>query len=158
MKTKLEQNGWHILPSDPLKLTIDACCAGTNGTALAQMLHEKGIECEFSDPETVVLMLTPENTQNELVRLHDALGRNSAAPQPYPALPSAKGESILSVRDAVFAAHETVSVQEALGRICGAPTVACPPAIPIAVSGEIITQEAIVLFEHYSISTVDVIR
>lgn len=158
LKEALMQNGWHILPSDPLKLTLDAGAAGTTGTQLAQQLRRYGIECEFADPETLVLMLTPENTPDDLAKLEAALGKNEATAYPWPSLPSAMGTRVLSVREAVFSAHETVSVHEALGRICGAPTVACPPAIPIVVSGEMITKEALELFAHYGIDSVDVVK
>ena len=156
-KAALQQNGWHALPSDPLKLTIDACRAGTTGTALAQRLRENGIECEFADPETLVLMITPENAPEDLDRLLAALGTNDRPARPQPDLPEAKGIRMRSVREAVFAPHETIPAEKALGRICGTPTVACPPAIPIAVSGEEITREALALFAHYGIDFVDVI-
>ena len=38
---------------------------------------------------------------------------------------------------------------QALGRVCALPTVACPPAIPIAVSGEAIGPAAVELFRLY---------
>lgn len=158
LKCQLTENGWHVLPSDPLKLTIDACAAGTTGAVLAQQLRENGIECEFADSETLVLMLTPENTEDDLARLQRALGRNDAHARPWPELPAAKGERRLSVREAMFAPHELIPAREALGRICGAPTVACPPAIPIAVSGEVITGEALTLFEHYGVDEVDIVQ
>ena len=156
-KRRLTENGWRILSSDPLKLTIDACAAGTTGTELARKLREHGIECEFADHETLVLMLTPENGDEDLARLENALGRNEAIARPWPELPAAKGKRMLSVREAMFAPHETIPAHEALGRICGAPTVACPPAIPVAVSGEEITKEALMLFEHYGVEMVDVV-
>lgn len=158
LKCRLVKNGWCVLDSDPLKLTLDACAAGTTGTALAQQLRENGIECEFADPETLVLMLTPENTAEDLLRLENALSANKAEARPWPMLPAAKGERVLSVREAIFAPHETIPAKEALDRICGAPTVACPPAIPVAVSGERITQEALELFRHYGVDTVDVVK
>ena len=158
LKRRVIKNGWRVLPSDPLKLTIDACAAGTTGTALAQKLREHGMECEFADPETLVLMLTPENTDEDLRRLEAALGRNVSAARTWPELPAAKGRRVMSVREAMFAEHETIPVNQALGRICGAPTVACPPAIPIAVSGEEITGEALTLFAHYGTEMVDVVK
>lgn len=157
LKHRLREYGWPVLPSDPLKVTLDACAAGTTGGALAQRLRENGIECEFADPETLVLMLTPENAQEDLVRLEAALGKNESAAREWPILPAAKGKRAMSVREAMFAPHETIPVSEALGRICGAPTVACPPAIPIVVSGELITKEALALFEHYDVHEVDVV-
>ena len=158
LRGRLTANGWHVLAGDPLKLTIDACAAGTTGTALAQRLRESGIECEFADPETLVLMLTPDNSAEDLSKLESALGRNENSPRPWPELPTAKGERVLSVREAVFSPHELIPAHKSLDRICGAPTVACPPAIPIAVSGERITQEALALFKHYGVSEVDAVK
>ena len=103
-------------------------------------------------------MITPENAPEDLDRLLAALGTNDRPARPQPDLPAAKGRCMRSVREAVFAPHETIPAEKALGRICGAPTVACPPAIPIAVSGEEITREALALFAHYGIEAVDVIR
>ena len=158
LRERLANNGWHVLPSDPLKLTLDACAAGTTGTALAQQLRERGVECEFADPEAVVFMLTPETSQTDMNRLIDALSACRGNARPQPVLPMAKGERACSIREAVFAPHETIPVRDALGRVCGAPTVACPPAIPIAVSGERITREALALLAHYGIDVVDVIK
>ena len=64
----------------------------------------------------------------------------------------------MSVREAFFRPHEVIPVSEALDRICGAPAVSCPPAIPIAVSGERIGREAIELFEYYGINEADVVK
>lgn len=158
LRAHLAESGWRTLPSDPLKVTLDACAAGTTGTALAQYLRAHGIECEFSDPETVVLMLTPETPEADMDRLSRALGPCTGPARPWPDLPAAKGPHACSIREAVFAPHETVPSHAALGRVCGTPTVACPPAIPIAVSGEIITREAVALFAHYGIAEVDVVK
>ncbi len=69
-----------------------------------------------------------------------------------------RGKQIYSIRQAIFSPSETISVTEALGRICATPTVTCPPAIPIAVAGEIISEQAIEAFEYYGIGEVDVIK
>ena len=158
LRVRLSENGWHALPSDPLKLTLDACAAGTTGMALAQRLRERGVECEFADPETIVFMLTPETPQADMDRLMGALGVCRGSERPWPILPVARGARVCSIREAVFSAHETIPASAALGRVCGAPTVACPPAIPIAVSGEVITREALALFAHYGIEHVDVLK
>lgn len=64
----------------------------------------------------------------------------------------------MSIREALFAPHEFVPVGLAVGRVCGAPTVACPPAIPIAVSGELIDDDAAGLFRLYGVGRVEVVR
>ena len=157
VRRQLAENGWPTEPTDPLRLTIPAS-ADRDGIALAQLLRENGIECEYADPEFVVLMLTPENDPADLAHLVAVLGTNPCPPPERPRLPLAQGERVLSIRQALFAPHQVIPASEALGRICGAPTVACPPAIPIAVSGERIGPEALTLFRHYGVETVDVLR
>ena len=68
-----------------------------------------------------------------------------------------KCEQKMSVRNALFTEHEEVKIEDAEGRICASPTVGCPPAIPIVVSGEVIDDDAIRLFEYYGIKDVFVV-
>ncbi len=157
LRHQLAQNGWQLLPSDPLRITLSATAAHT-GIELAAMLRKNGIECEYADPDTLVLMLTPENQKDDLLRFAAVLSKNTDGVRHRLPLPSAKAVQRVSVRNALFAPHELIETKDALHRICAAPTVACPPAIPIAVSGEEITQEAITLFAHYGIDTVDVLK
>lgn len=158
LRRELAAAGWVLAPSDPLRITLDAAASGYTGFSLAERLRQGGVECEYADREDLVLMATPENTEEDLRRLRLALGRNDRPALPRPALPQARGERAMSVRQALFAPHERIPAAAALGRICAAPTVACPPAIPIAVSGERIGREAVTLFAHYGVEAVDVVR
>jgi len=157
IKGELCEANWEIMPSDPLRLTLRAP-VGSSGKELAELLRQNGMECEYADDAYLVLMFTPENDVKELNRLVEALGKNHAEPTPSEVLPQARGEQVMSVRKALFAAHELISAEQAVGRICGAPTVSCPPAIPIAVSGERIGKEAVELFRRYGVEQVDVVR
>lgn len=157
VRQSLRDNGWQVLASDPLRITIQAP-SGQTGLSLGQRLRQGGVECEYADPESLVLMLTPENTPQELELLLRVMGRNQAGTRPCPSLPLAMGRQALSLRDALFAPHQTIPASQALGRICGTPTVGCPPAIPIAVSGERIGEAALELFAHYGIEYVDVLK
>lgn len=153
VKDLLHQNGWSVQGSDPLRLTV----AG-NGRKLAETLRSGGVECEYADRDYLVLMVTPENDVSDLQRVVDLLGRNSEPVQEHRSLPLARGEQVMTVREALFAPHESISAVKSLGCICGAPTVACPPAIPIAVSGERIGLEALELFAYYGVESVDIIK
>ena len=157
VRARLEAHGWQTEATDPLRLTV-AAPAGLTGTAMSELLRKGGGECEYADPEFLVLMLTPENDAGDLERVIAALGENHRPYPARPALPLARGERVCSVRQALFAPHETVPAERALGRVCGAPTVSCPPAIPIAVSGERIGPEALELFRHYGVQTADVLK
>ena len=63
IKAKISSLGFEIAESEPLKIVIKA------GKSLADHLRREGIECEFSDSEYTVLMLTPENSDSDLDRL-----------------------------------------------------------------------------------------
>ena len=128
------------------------------GTWLAQCLREEGIECEYADNRFLVLMLTPDNDVKELRILLKILGENHAGQAAGKRLPKLCPKQIVSVRHAIFAPHEVVPVEEAVGRICGAPMVSCPPAIPIVVSGECISREALEWFRFYGVKQVDVLK
>ena len=67
-------------------------------------------------------------------------------------------EQKLSIREAIFSSQEQIKIQDSVGRICGVPTVSCPPAIPIVVAGEVINEEAVRLFEYYGIEMVSVVK
>ena len=156
LRETLKGNGWQLEDTDPLRVTVNAP-AGMTGEELAERLREHGVECEYADPEYLVLMATPSNTREDFDRVVTALGVNTAPAAVREPLPAAMGEQALSIREALFAPHETIPVSMGLGRICASPTVSCPPAIPIAVSGEVIGKEAMELFEHYGVETLDVI-
>ena len=153
---------------EPLKLTLDAAALGLTGTALAEALRKYAIECEYADPRYVVLMFTPENPAQDYDRLEEAIAAVCAALPGVPECPEPEGDSftvlaaeagpVCSVRAAVFAPQQTIPAAEALGRVCAMPTVSCPPAIPIVVSGERVGPAAIELFARYHVETVAVIR
>ena len=157
LKKKLTKAGWFVEESDPLRLTLRATEQLT-GMELSELLRQNNMECEYADDDFLVLMLTPRNDPKDLLRLLDVLGTNDAPAAMPKALPNIKAEQAVSIREALFAPHELVSAEKALARICGTPTVACPPAIPIAVSGERITAEAVNLFLRYGVTQIDVLK
>lgn len=155
LRERLTAAGWRVEPSDPLRVTV-AAPRGVTGQELAGQLRRQGAECEYADRDFLVLMATPENTPEELAQAAVALGQCPWEANP-PQLPLARGERACSIRQAAFAPRETVDAAHSLGRVCGLPTVGCPPAIPIAVSGERITPEALALFAYYGIEQVEVL-
>ena len=159
VKRDLTRRGWTLAGEEPLKLTLDAAAWGWDGLDLAEHLRTGGVEPEYADRDFCVLMASSENTPEDFEFLSDSL--DCAVRKPAlvrPALPPARGERVLSVREALFAPQETVPAEESLGRICGAPTVSCPPAVPVAVSGERIGPEALALFRYYGIKFADVLK
>jgi arginine/lysine/ornithine decarboxylase len=73
-------------------------------------------------------------------------------------LPLSAPEQIISIREALFAQSERISVQDSLGRICASPSVSCPPAIPPIISGERIDSDTLKILLYYGITEIDVIK
>ena len=144
---------------EPLKITVYPQLYGYTGIQLAEALRNHGIECEFADPNFLVLMLTPAITADDLQRVAHVL---TALPprKPITAIPPQIGrpEQVLSIRQALLSPAETVPVEKALGRILAAPSVGCPPAVPIVVCGERIDENAVTAFRYYGMEFCSVIR
>ena len=157
LRKTLVKAGWRVLETDPLKLTI---CSpkGLTGIELADKLRLHDVECEYADPEYVVCMATPENTEEDLRKLCHALGENKLDYEMEKTFQKLNCKKKMSIREAVFAEHEEIAALDAIGRICASPTVSCPPAIPVVISGEVIDEEAVAILEHYGIQTIDVVK
>jgi len=159
VKRNLRRQGWRLTGDEPLKLTLCPKSRGYTGTKLAGILQEKGIVCEFSDPDYLVMMVTPENTGEELERLLSALtelpekaaneNRAPATGRPVP---------VLRPHEVLFRPFECVPAEESLGRILASPSVSCPPAVPIVTCGERIDDKALELFRYYGIEFCDVVK
>ena len=159
VKEKLTEKGYVLYGQEPLKLTISAKPYGYTGQELARFLLTQDIVSEFADPDFLVLMLTPENSQAELDALEAALlsipGQAPILEQPPRFQP---GRRVCSAREAMLSPMETVPVAESEGRILAAATVGCPPAVPIVVSGERIDAHAVDCFRYYGITHCSVIK
>lgn len=161
IKQKMREYGISILESEALKIVIDAASAGYSGIETAEEMRAYHMECEYADEQYVVLMLTVENRREDYLRLlrwaEETVLREPRSPIRYPAVFCSKTERACSIREAVFGDSEMVSVEDAIGRVCAAETIACPPAVPIAISGERITEEMLTLFQRYRIRQVAVL-
>lgn len=158
LKEKLVANGYSLCGDEPLKITVNTKPYGYYGTELADILAEKNIICEFSDPDFAVFMLTPE-TGSGLSALEEALlslEKKAEIKEKPPKF--SMPEKVRSVRKAVFSESITIPANLSCGRILASVNVACPPAVPIVVCGERINKEAIDCFEYYGIKECNVIK
>ena len=159
LKADLAAQGWTVAESEPLKVTVHASKRGWRGDALADFLRRKGVECEYADPDYLVLMISPQNSAEDLEKVRGALaaaGQGSNVFQTPPQM--ARPRQAMPIRAALLAPAEEVPVAAAAGRVCAAPTVGCPPAVPVAVSGEVIGPDAAAVFDYYGINTLRVVR
>ena len=158
LKASLRTGGWTLYGQEPLKLCLLPKARGYTGESLAELLQQAGIVAEFADPDHLILMFTPENTEAELTRLQSfllSLPRLDAIQTVPPPLPTP--QPMLSPREALLSPFETLPAEHCRDRILATPCVGCPPAVPIAVCGERLSAEALALFRYYGIEELDVV-
>ena len=158
LKAELTNAGYTLSGDEPLKLTIDTKSYGYLGTDFADILRENNIECEFCDPDFVVLMLTPQLPHGVLKKLKELLlsvKKRSAIHSNPPKL--SLPQKAMPIRQAVFSNSQTVDIHDSIGKTLANVTVSCPPAVPVLVSGEVIDNSAVECFSYYGIDTCDIV-
>lgn len=162
-KKVLIENNVKLMKTEPLKIVIDSAAAGMNGEELAEELRSYQIECEYADKYFVVLMITPQNDEKDFLRLEKwsvdtkKLRFEKKAIKTKTLLLN-EADRVMSIRKAAFSPYRKIKVSDAEGKVCASQTIACPPAIPIAVCGEKIDKNMIEIFKEYGIKYVHVIE
>ena len=156
IKKVMFQKGISNLADEPLKITADFREFDFD---FKSYFREYGIEFEYADDDFVVFMISPQNSQRDFDKLKKAFENLEIEKSTHAGnIVFERAERVLSIRQAVFSEIEEIDVENSLGRVCASPTVSCPPAIPIAVSGEKITQKHIELFRKNNIDKINVIK
>lgn len=172
LKNEIKSIGFDVINSDssePLKIVILTEKLCLSGIELLSALEAHNIYCEYADISSVVLMITPENNENDFDTLLSALNniklsfsnssyKKSSSLNICENLMLYKNEKKLSIRNAFFSKSETVHIDKAKGRICSLPVSICPPCIPLIISGEVFDQSTINLLRRYSIFSVNVVQ
>lgn len=158
LKKRLCSAGFSLTGTEALKITLRAKPLGYSGTGIGGCLERAGIVCEFSDPDYTVLMLTPESGVKALSALESALlSLPKRPPLPEANLPFPVPRRRLPPREALLAPSLELPAAQCLGKTLAAPTVSCPPAVPVVVSGEVIDGDALQILEYYGIATCRVV-
>lgn len=167
IKNKIKSLGIDIIDNDntePLKIVLISENTGLSGYRLMAELEKHNIYCEYADTSSVILMVSPENDDNDFEILISALKNIKKSfniksfNKKQHKLSLHKNEKKLSIREAFFCKSETVPLEQALGRVCSSPVSVCPPCIPLVISGEVFDRNTINLLKGYSISHVNVVQ
>ena len=157
-KRRLNDMGWRTIGDERCKITIASAERGVSGDDLGDILRKNKIEPEYTDPDLVVLMTTPFNTEEDFARLESAMAdipRREGTDLSFDGIPEAVVR--LPIRQAAFSLQHEISVDQAEGRICGMTVTSCQPSVPIAVSGEEITAEIIDILKRYGVYKISVL-
>ena len=156
LRNFINSKGFGIVSCEPLKLTVD--CHGSD-LDFKCILSENNIEYEYYDGDFIVFMFTPQNSQDDfdkLKKVFDSVEKTNENAHANIEIPVP--ERVMTIRQSVFTESEEIEIESSLNRICATPTVSCPPAIPIAVSGERISEKHIELFKKYKIDKIIVVK
>lgn len=153
LKDDLQQSGWTLSGSEPLKLTIQPKPCGYTGTDLAEILRKQHIYVEFSDPDYTALMLSPQNSPDDLTAIRDAICNlpKCEAIRTLPPKYAVPGRVMTPRQAILYFDTEFLPVEQCIGRICAEFAVSCPPAVPIVICGERISKEAAACMQYYGI-------
>ena len=157
-KKQLAAYGYAVLGDEPLKLTLAPKGIGWRGDELAAYLLEKNMVVEFADPDFMVMMFTPENARaiGKLTQILCSVQKRCPVSETPPAIEAPVVR--MSPREAVLSMQEVIRAEAAEGRVLAAASVNCPPAVPIVVCGEEISQSAVHCFRYYGIEQVSVVK
>lgn len=159
LKKHLEEKGYSLQRTEPLKICIKTKPYGYTGEQFSDILKEKNAVCEFYDKDFCVLMLSEQNGKEgikELEKILFSIPEREEIKALPPEIP--EGKSGMSMKDALFSACEYLPTQECEGKILASPCVSCPPAVPVAVCGDVITKDIIECFKYYNIDTLCVVK
>lgn len=150
---------WTFAGEEPMKWTLLPKTMGYSGTELSTLLSGLGAECEFADPDHLVMMFSPANTADELsglTALLQAIPPRAPITDAPPPLP--RPIPCIRPHQALFSPRESLPVAQAQGRILASACVTCPPAVPIVTLGETITPAAIRCMQYYGLDTCTVVK
>ena len=155
LKQRLQALGFETEGDEPLKITLRPKAYGYTGDQLHDLLRIRNMECEFSDPDYLVMMVTPGLGADGLERIAEALEeipRKAPIAEAPPEIPAPR--QVMPLAQAMTAPADILPAEESLGRILAAPGVSCPPAVPILISGERIDEAALRCFRYYGITEI----
>ena len=159
LKKKLGVYGYTLVGDEPLKLTLAPKSFGYTGIELAETLLDREIVCEFSDPDYLVMMLTPTLSAAQWEQMEQALlSVERRTPVDRLAPPVSHAERVLSIREAMLSPGAWLPLEQCKGKILADAALSCPPAIPLVVCGERIDDAEIRCMRYYGVTGCRVIE
>lgn len=149
---------------DWTKLVIRVNGIGMTGFDVYTILKQKyGIQMELAEGYVVMAVITTSDTEESIGKLVAALRDIEETYGERTVMMSTNvtadqvNELILSPRDAFYSEHETVAIDEAIGRISADTIMIYPPGIPLVIPGELITQDVVKQYHYYRQTLGDVL-
>ena len=148
LRTFSEVGGFEL---DSTKVTVNVSGLDLTGIEAEKILRYKyKIQCELSDINNLLFLITFADTDYEIEKLINALRQLSATKLEQSkielnnfALSIPHSELQLTPREAFYSSTKTVILDKAVNKICAEEVTFYPPGIPILCPGELITAEIV---------------
>ena len=143
-------------PSKLVLLTGDVI----DGTKLAALLKEEGVEVEASFEDYLIAMTGIGDNEETLMKFTSALikidsGLTGEAAKTYKNfIPESKPEYVMTIRDAVRSPYKALPKEECEGKISASYVFRYPPGIPVLIPGQKITEDRLKLISDASLKVV----
>lgn len=144
---------------DPLKLTLGFLAKGYSAEEFLRLIREGGVEPEMVSGGFAVLMAGPDTRAHDFKRLErfiETLPGREAIPTAIPE--TVRPAQVKSLREAVFSRSVEVRTEDAAGKIAASSVAACPPGIPLAIPGELVSEKLAGLLKKCGISSINVLQ
>ena len=153
-KSYLDGNGGFDI--DETKLVINTSEVGLSGFEIFKLMREvENVQMELGEISELLAIFTIGTTQKDADRLVEGLQKISdkyydiTDIKTIPHFSYSFPELIVRPREAFHAPSKVISLDDAVGEISAESIMIYPPGIPLAIPGEIITQNAIDLLHFY---------
>ncbi|WP_249872094.1 aminotransferase class I/II-fold pyridoxal phosphate-dependent enzyme [Oceanobacillus saliphilus] len=141
---------------DWTKLVIRVNGVGLTGFEVYSLLKEKyGVQMELAEGYVIMAVITSSDTEESIGRLVFALkeieksyGKRNVVMSTQ-VINDQVNELVLCPRDAFYAEQESVSIDDAYGRISADTLMIYPPGIPLVIPGELISEDVIQQYHYY---------
>ena len=146
LKTFNEMDGFDL---DLTKVTVNVSEIGITGIEAEKILrHQYKIQCELSDVNNLLFLITFADTDSEIDRLILSLHGLSAFRKQRKVDFKSRSDFkipklVLTPREAFYSPKTTVDIDKAIDEVCAEEVTFYPPGIPILQPGELITAEII---------------
>ena len=136
---------------DLTKFTVKVSDLGMTGIEAEKILrHQYKIQCELSDVNNLLFLITFADTDKEIDRLISNLQdlpahrkQTDVNLKPNSIFKIPNSESAITPREAFYSPKITVDINSAINKICAEEVTFYPPGIPILQPGELITAEVV---------------
>lgn len=159
IKEKYLAKGFCFIGNEPLKLTLDCAKIGYTGFEISKKFKKNHIVCEFCDQRYLVLMFSAQNTNADFDVVQEAFDKikvKKAILEKENML--LRQTQKLTLRQTMMSDTEIIDINQAKGRIVASFSLCCPPAVAIAVPGEIIDDSVVEVLKDNGVSTIKVIK